>query len=80
MSQVSIQQVFVRLQPADDDRDHAVVAEPVEQPQLQSESVRIGHHRDHVLVRVAAGGQVELVGFVDELHDALQSDPVEPLP
>ena len=40
----------------------------------------IVHDRQHVLLGVAPGGQIELVGLVDELDNALQADLVEATP
>ena len=69
-----------RIHMADDDGDDAVVAEPVDQADLQAERLRIGHDRQHLLLGAATGGQVELVGLVDELDDPAEADAVEPAP
>ena len=74
------EQIAVVDHAADDDGDDAVVAEAVEQAQLQPEGLRILHQREHVFVGIAPRRQIELVGLVDELNGALQPDLVEPPP
>ena len=66
-----------RIHPADHDGDDAVIAKRVGQPQLQAEAPQVRHHRQHIVLGIAAGGQVELVGLVDQLHDAGQAGAVE---
>ena len=63
-----------------DDGDDAVVAELVEQPDLQGESPGRPISAVAFLFGDAARGQVELVRLVDQLHDARQADRVEPAP
>src|ERR1700732_4897378 len=54
--------------PADDYADHAVVAEFVDQSNLDGKDCGIGFQRRYVEVTITAGRQVELIGFVDELR------------
>ena len=55
---------------ANDDGDDTVVAELVDQPDLQSETVRRFFERHHLGFGVASRGQIELIGLIDQLRDA----------
>ena len=44
---------------------------------MQAEARGIAHHVAHLVLRVAEGGQVELIGLVDELHDAIEVEVIE---
>ena len=61
----------VALDVADHGGNQAVVAELVHQAAVKGDVSRIGHDALHLGGGVAAGGQVELVGLVDQLGDAL---------
>ena len=56
---------------ADQRTDHAVVTKAVEQADLQGEGVRRTLHLGDLGLGVTARGEVELVGLVDQLRDAL---------
>ena len=68
-----------RLNSSDDHRDQPVVAEHVGESTVQSDVVRVDGDLFDLRVGVASGGQVELVGLVDELCDPLKVDRFEGL-
>ena len=47
---------------------------------MQADAVRVGHHLPDIILAVAAGGEVELVAFVDQLRDARLADRIEAVP
>src|SRR5262249_18392601 len=55
---------------ADEDADHAVVAEDIGQSYLQCEAICIALHCGNLRLHVAPRRQIELVRFIDELNDA----------
>ena len=60
------------------DADDAVVAELVEQAELQRQRLRVGGERRHLRLGAADRRGVELVGLVDELGDAGEVQRVRP--
>ena len=57
--------------------DHAVVTKTVFQPDLQRQCRRVGFKRHDLGVSAPAGGQVELIGLVDQLRNTRTADGVE---
>lgn len=60
-----------------DDGDDAVIAEAVGEAELEADDGGVVEHRADVGFQVAAGGEVELIGLVDELGDARDAGGVE---
>ena len=79
ISQVSISQTPASAGAADDDADHAVIAEGVGEAHLQGEDAGVVLGSSDFGFGVAAGGEVVLVGFVDELNDAGAAGGIEGL-
>ena len=68
--QLNVQRVALHL--ADEGRNQAVVAKFVDEAAIQGDVVRVVEQALHLGGGIAASGQVELVGLVDELGDALR--------
>ena len=58
----------------DQHRDQAVVAKLVRQSAIEREKVAVVSDRFHFGARVPSCREIELVGFVDQLRDALDID------
>ena len=54
----------------DDDSDHAIVPEAIDQPELQRGQCGIALHRGNLALGIAPRCQVELVRLVDQLRDS----------